>query len=490
MSRPRDTGRIERRRVRAAVLAGALLVVGVALTFLHGRLFGGDYSVRAVIASSSQLRGGSEVRIGGIKVGEVGAIDAGPDHTTRIELRIDDAGRPLHSDATLTVKPRLLLEGNAYIDLSPGTAAAPELADGGTIPLAHTAITPQLDQVLNVFDAPTRESLHRAVAGLAQGLGSAPSDPKSAIGSGHRGLRRSVRELDRSLISVRQATRALRGTSSGDLHRATRGAGDVVAQLAEDPRALADSVTNFNRVAAALADEHEPLAASIAGFDLVLRAAPASLAKVDAALPPLTRFAAVLRPTLRTAPATLRKTNRMLDQLGAITRPAELPRLLARLAPVTRDLPVLERRLLALFGYTTQVTDCISTHVVPVLNTKIQDGKHTTGDPAWLDLLHGITGFTSSATSYDGNAGTFRAGTAFGPAVLQGAIPGLGTIAGNINRDIQGVRPAWLGYGVEPPYRPDVPCAEQKLPELNVEAAPPPDWNLRPARNMLRSRPK
>ncbi|MCW3017056.1 MAG: Long-chain-fatty-acid--CoA ligase [Solirubrobacterales bacterium] len=470
---------LESRHRRAAVVAVLLIAVSTTFVFAKHSLFGGGYEVRAVVSSVSQLRGGSEVRIAGVKVGEVDGIDRGPADTSIVRMTVDDSGRPIRSDATLTVKPRLLLEGNAYIDLSPGTPAASELADGATIPLGHTAISPQLDQVLNVFDSPTRESLHGGIAGLAAGLGGASPAPTSAGGSGSQGLRDAVRELDGALGSVRQVVHAVRGTRPGDLPRAVRRSGDVVAQLAQSPRALADSVTNFNRMMGALADESTSLAASVSGLHRVLQAAPASLTRIDAALPALTRFAGVLRPALRDAPVTLRKTNSLLDQVKAVSRPAELPGLLDRLDPVTSDLPALEQRLKALFGYTTQVMDCISTHVVPVLNTKMQDGTHTTGDPAWLDLLHAVTGFTSASTSFDGNAGTFRAGLAFGPAALQGVIPGLGTIAGRLNPDVQGVRPVWLGYGVEPPYRPDQQCADQPLPNLNAKAGPPPDWNLR-----------
>jgi phospholipid/cholesterol/gamma-HCH transport system substrate-binding protein len=465
----------------AAVVAGLGLVLATAFVFAKGSLFGGGYELRAMVASASQLRGGSEVRIAGVKVGEVESIEPGPRHTSTVTMTVDDEARPIRHDATLTVKPRLVLEGNAYIDLSPGSQGGRELPAGATIPLARTAITPQLDQVLNVLDAPTRGSLHAAVAELGGALGSPPPDRKSAVGSGFRGLRRAVHELDGALGSVRQVAAAAQGTRPLDLTRAVQGTGDTVAQLATDPRALADSVTGFNRVMGSLAREEHAVSATIAELDALLRRAPASLSRIDAALPELTLFGDALRPTLREAPAALASAGRTLDQIGAVTRPSELPRLLERLAPLSANLPDLERRLRALFGYTRQVTDCLTSNVVPALDSKIQDGPHTTGDPAWLDLLHAITGFTSASTSFDGNGGTFRAGLAFGPGPLRGVIPGMGTIAGNLNTKIQGIRPAWLGYGVEPPYRPDVPCKGQKLPDLNAEAAPPPDWNLRKA---------
>jgi phospholipid/cholesterol/gamma-HCH transport system substrate-binding protein len=460
---------------RAAVVAAVLLLALSVFVFAKGRLFGSGYEIRAVVSTATQLRSGSEVRIGGIKVGQVTGVDAGPDNTSVLTMAIDDAGRPVHADASLIVKPRLLLEGNAYVDLSPGSPAAREIAEGATIPRSRTAVTPQLDQVLNTFDTPTRDALHRAIAGLAGGLGGAPATPRAATGSGYRGLRRAVTELNGALGSVTVSAKAARGTAPNDLGRAVSGSADTVEQLAHDPRALADSVTNFNRVMQAISGSEAHIAASIRGFDEVLRAAPSPLERIDAALPRLTQFASALRPALRELPGALRPTNALLEQVGAISRPAELPRLMTRLAPMTARLPTLERRLRALFAYTAPVTDCIATHIVPVLTSKIQDGKQTTGDPAWLDLLHAITGFTSASTSYDGNGGTFRAGLAFGPTALQGIIPGLGPVVGRFT-PVEGIRPVWLGYGVEPPYRPDAPCADQKLPDLNAQAGPPPAW--------------
>jgi phospholipid/cholesterol/gamma-HCH transport system substrate-binding protein len=469
--------RIAARNRTAAVIAVALIALATVLTFAKGSLVGSGHEIRAVVSDANQLRSGSEVRTGGIRVGEVAGIEAGPSGTAILRLRIEDEGRPVRTDATATVKPRLVLEGNGYVDLSPGTPAARELGEGGTIPLEQTAVTPQLDQVLGVFDAPTRSSLHRGIAGLAEGLGSGPPDPTGLAGSGTRGLRRAAKELESALGDITTVTRAMRGTRPGDLPRAIRSSGDVAAQMSADPRALADSVTAFDRVLGALSDERRALGASVRGFDQVLRVAPATLRRIDAALPTVTRFATALRPALRAAPASLRSANALVDEIDAITRPRELPRLLDRLRPVTQELPRLERRLGDLFGYTDQVTGCLGTHVIPVLDSKIEDGTHTTGDPAWLDLLHAVTGFTSASTSFDGNGGTFRAGLAFGPTPLDGVVPGLGTIAGNINQDIVGVRPVWLGYGVEPPYRPDEKCADQKLPELNVDAGPAPAWS-------------
>jgi phospholipid/cholesterol/gamma-HCH transport system substrate-binding protein len=480
-ARSRKRSDLEARYWRAAVIAALSLALGTVFVFARQSLFGGGYQINAVFSSVNQLRTGSEVRIAGIKVGELDAVAAGPRNTSVVQMGIDSAGLPIHTDATLTVRPRLLLEGNAYIDLNPGSPGAPDVVAGSTIPLSHTAVSVQLDQVVGVFDAPTRGALQSSIAGLASGLGGARP--------GYGGLRYAVRELNGSLLSITQVAHATGGTQPGDLGRAVGSSSLLTTALAANPQALAASVTGFDRVMGALATENRPLAESISGFDRLLQIAPPSLTEIDAALPPLTRFANALRPALQAAPATLQKTNLLLDQVGGLVQPAELPRLVSELVPVTANLPQLEGRLQTLFSYTTPVTSCISTHVVPVLDSKIQDGaNNTTGDPAWLDLLHGITGFTSASTSFDGNAGTFRAGLAFGATALQGIIPGLGTVVGKLDPNVEGVRPIWLGYGVEPAYRPDQPCASQPLPNLNAQSGPAPAWDLHPATAASQSR--
>jgi virulence factor Mce-like protein len=477
----------ERIHRRAAIVVVVGLVLGTLLVFLKSNPFAGGYELRGVFSSVNQLKGGSEVRIAGLRVGKVRAIEAGPGRTAIVTMRIEDTGRPIYADATLAVKPRLLLEGNAYIDLRPGRPNAPELSSGTTIPLSRTAVTPQLDQVLDVFDLPTRGALHRAIAELATGLG-AGGARRAGAPTGVDGLRRAVRELDAALGSVTRVAGAARGTRPGDLARAIGGSADVTSQLARHPHALGEMVTNFNRVTWALAAHDRALAASVSGFDDVLKAAPATLTALDGALPTLTKFGDALRPTLHAAPDTLRKTNLLLHQVRALMRRSELAGLVDGLEPVTANLPALERDLQTLFGLVKPVTDCITTHVVPTLDTKIEDGPHTTGDPVWLDLLHAFTGFSSFSSAVDGNGGTVRLGVTGGEQTVSGVIPGLGRVAGMQPEAPMGVRPTWLGYGVEPPYRPDLPCADQKQPDLGARSGPPPNWRLSPATPRLRKK--
>jgi ABC-type transporter Mla subunit MlaD len=465
-----------------ALIAALILALGTVFVFTKQNPFASTFTVRAVFSSAAQLHAGGEVRISGIQVGRVTGIAAGSRGTALVTMSVDGNGLPVHRDATLTIKPRLVLEGNAYVDLNPGSPAAPVLQAGAEIPESQTATSVQIDQLFDTFNLPDREALQSSVAALATGLGSAgrsstaaPSGEPAAPGSGAAGLRDAVRAFDTALPPVTTVAAALQGTQPGDLGRSIGSTGDVTEQLAQDPKALADIVSSYNTTFGALAAQNTALADSISGFDAVLKAAPSPLREVDAALPTLTSFARELRPTFHAIPAALTQANSLLDQVSAIVQPAELPALLGHLDPVLGDLPGLERRLRTLFGYTKPVTDCIATHVVPVLNMKIQDGVNTTGDPLYLDLVHAETGLTGFSSAVDGNGGTVRVGITTGDRIVDTIFPSLGRIVARLPGADQ-VRPNWLGYGVLPPYRPDQPCAMQPLPNLSVPGGQLPDW--------------
>ncbi len=59
------------------------------------------------------------MRIAGVNVGEVTRIEPTGD-AAKVTFTVDDDGLPLHADAEVTIRPRLFLEGNFFLDLQPG----------------------------------------------------------------------------------------------------------------------------------------------------------------------------------------------------------------------------------------------------------------------------------------------------------------------------------------------------------------------------------
>jgi virulence factor Mce-like protein len=474
----------EKRSRVAATIATIVILVATYFAFVKGLPFQGAYEVKAAFRNVNQLEKEDEVRIAGIRVGSVTDVQPGPDNTSVATMKIDDRRVAIHVDATASIRSRLLLEGNDRVELSPGSPAAPELESGDTLPVTQTDSGVQLDQALNVLDRPSRAALTDSMGALAQGLG---GKPDASTPPGSTALRQAVRELDGALGSITVVSHAAKGTQTGDLRRAVASTGDFAAALAEDPRALADIVTNYNRTFGALAARDAALGASVRGFDALVRSAPPDLVSIEEAMPVLAEFARAVRPSVQALPTTLRDFDDVLVQLDGISRQDELPALLDRLHPVTAGLPGLQNRLESSFRQVTPAMQCISRRVIPVLNEVVPDGINTTGRPVWQDLAHAFAGFAGLASSFDGNGSTVRLGITESEGALEGVIPGFGRLSG-LGPELLGVSPVWLGYGVDPPYRPDEPCLAQEPPDLSKrQGGPPPPFTRRPLPSPSRS---
>ena len=75
------------------------------------------------VQDANNLRKASPVRIAGVNVGKVTKVERARkgDDGALVTMRIEDKGRPLHPDAHATIRPRIFLEGNFFVDLSRGT---------------------------------------------------------------------------------------------------------------------------------------------------------------------------------------------------------------------------------------------------------------------------------------------------------------------------------------------------------------------------------
>jgi virulence factor Mce-like protein len=463
------------RRRRTDVLVGILgtLIVASATWLVFGGprpKLSSPYEVQVTLANAAELRQRSPVRIAGVEVGRVGSIERGPGSTALVTLELRDSARPIHTDATVKVRPRLFLEGNFFLDMKPGSPSAPELEDGGTLPLSQTATAVQLDQVLTALSSDTRDDLQTLVDELGRGLGD--------TGGGH--LRRTLGEAGPAFLVTAQASSALRGLDAHDLSRTITNAARVMGALDARRVQLAGTIRGLDRTAGAVAAEQRALGATLRELPPLLREALPAVRDVRAALPATRAFTRDVRPLLRRAPQTLDLARPLLRELRPLLAPGALPALTRALRPPVRTLAALQPGLEELLGRVTPVTDCVRDRALPVLRTPVKDGEHTTGQPPWQELLHAMVGLASGSQNFDGNGTAVRYMAGFGEQLVStGRLPGLGRLQALAQAPVEGARPA--PPAGKPPFVPTAECRRQQLVSLDAQTAAAPPGQEAPA---------
>src|SRR5205085_567074 len=144
-------------------------------------------------------------------------------------------------DARAVIRERTQLEGNEFVDLAPGTPAAPEIGDGATIPVTRTGAPVQLDQVLSVLDAPTRRALIRTLDEFGKGL----------QGRGGVAFNRSTLQWKPAYKGAAIVNDASLGERPHDLSDYVGASGKVAAAADSDPAAVRQLISRFDDTAAA-----------------------------------------------------------------------------------------------------------------------------------------------------------------------------------------------------------------------------------------------
>jgi phospholipid/cholesterol/gamma-HCH transport system substrate-binding protein len=473
---PGSASRSRRGRRRLPGLVVALLVIlgTAAVTFyaFNGGLpFTHQFTLSAVVGNSVNVRDGDPVRIDGVDVGQVSAVSA-QGTQSRITFTLDGSALPIHRDATLRIRDRLFLEGSYYLALDPGTPEAPVLKDGNTIPVSHTSGPVQLYQVLSLFTAPVRQSLVGSMNQLAKGFAQ-PSGSLAQSGTG--AIKRAAPQFAPLLKDTALITQGLRGTAPGDLPRLLHSTASVMGTLAGSATQLTSLVRGVNTTAGALVSSDGALARSIRGVDQTLAAAPPALRAVNGALPAVRQLAITLDPSLVVAPPILEHLTATVGRLAAVLAPAERGPLLSSLDATFRQLPSILTELAKAFPIGKQVTDCLNTHVLPIIRRRVPDGSLSTGQTVLQDFLHFLPGLAGASGSFDGDGPYTRFVAGAGTNSLTGSFAGKRVTATlpSGGQAIQGARPRWFGDLQPGDFRPDARCAVQKVPSLASTTAPP-----------------
>ena len=446
--------------VTAGLLALAVCAVAIYLGFSKAIPFRQHFEVRAVFKTSNNLTKNSAVRIAGVNVGKVVKVDhtaPGDDSVTAV-LRINKQGRPIHRDARATIRPRIFLEGNFFVDLQPGSPSEPELGDGDVIPINQTAAPVQLDQVLGALQSDTREDLKLLLREYSSALDKGGAD----------GYRKSLKYWKGAYRDGALVADASLGQAQHDLSEYLRSATGVAQALDRSPEQLKALITDFNTTAAAFAREDANLRLAVRELPRTLRAAQPALGALNAAFPPLRALAADLRPGVRTSEPAIDASTPLVAQLRGLVSRSELRGLTADLRRSIPALNSLTTGTVPLYEQVSEASSCQNEVILPWTRDKVQDPVFPTKDNVYQQSTKYLPGLAGESRSGDANGQWIRVLAAGGTNLVQlkpGVFSATADAIGGVNPQV----PSTI-----PPLRYDVPCETQQTPDLRSKPGPPP----------------
>ena len=140
------------------------------------------------------------------------------------------------------------------------------------------------------------------------------------------------------------------------------------------------------------------------------------------------------------------------------------------LAPATRDLARLTDRSIELLPQTTLTSRCLREVILPTGDLVIDD-EFRSGAENYKEFWWGMVALSGEGQNFDGNGMYVRFQTGGGPFAISLGQAGVGSgeVIGNGVAAPLGNRPFYPGR--RSPYRPDVKCHTNDLPNVNGPAA-------------------
>ncbi len=235
------------------------------------------YRVQVAFTDAATLADQADVRTAGVSIGKVVSKELVPGGDTgsagtgktlaTIELKSRFA--PLRSDARAILRQKTLL-GETYVELETGSAGAPALAEGSRLGDARVAQAVEFDELLRVFDEPTRKAFREWQASLAKAGAGRGRDLNDALGS-----LQPFTENARDVVDVLDDRRTA-------LRNLVLNAGKTFEEITRSEEALSTLVQRNGELFGELAERREALAESIRILPTFLDETKATLARVGA----------------------------------------------------------------------------------------------------------------------------------------------------------------------------------------------------------------
>jgi ABC-type transporter Mla subunit MlaD len=469
-----------RRRNLSPLKAGAIGIVLIAVLSYaaytkFANPFASKFTIHAIFNNANGLKPQSFVRIAGINVGTVSDVEpvkgckasqGATCQASDVTMTIDPNGLPLHQDATFSIRPRIFLEGNFFVDVSPGSPSAPAVNNGHTFPINQGTEPVQLDQVLTSLQANTRANLQT----LLQQYGKAVKQGGPSYNSS---IQYWLPAYEYSSIVAHDAL----GIQPHDLSNWIDKMGTVSAAFDAHPNNLKNLITDFNTTANAFARQNVALENTVHELPRTLAAAIPAFNSLNRAFPPLRLLSRTLIPGVKSTSPMVDASLPFISQLRALVQPSELRGLTADLRVTVPALARLTRATIPLMKNGVRpLSSCVANNIYPWSQLTLKDPNFNAknGFPprkVYVEAVDFLPGLAGESRVFDANGPYIRV-LGNGGTLTYSLQPGL---FGQALTKIVGVQPALPPGGKRPPLEPNVPCETQPaIKDLSTPTQAPP----------------
>mgnify|MGYP001389388916 CR=1 FL=1 len=372
--------------IAAIVLAAlAVLVVGTGASS-----DGGSYKVRAIFDNAGFLVPGEDVKVAGVVVGRIDALEVTRDKKAAVVLEITDpAFRNFRQDARCQIRYQSLL-GEKYVACEPtqprgeGEPPAPplrQIAAGPNkgqhlLPVERTSSPVDLDMLNNIMRLPERQRLALILNEFGTGL----------AGNGEK-LRAAIRRANPVLDAFDDLLSIL-ADQNRVLAQLARDGDAALQPLAREARAIATFIDKAGETAAATAERGEELERN---FELL----PELLAELEPTMQRLEEFSRAATPVFADLRAAAPAINQLFEQLGPFTT-AALPTLhtLGDAAEISRRALIAARPVISDIRGLARATGPLARDLA--LGLKSLEREH-----GIARFMQTVLGFTGALNGYD-----------------------------------------------------------------------------------------
>jgi phospholipid/cholesterol/gamma-HCH transport system substrate-binding protein len=268
-----------------AIVALVAAVVALGFILLGG---GSSYEVTAEFQNASQLVTGNQVVVGGVPVGSVDSIGLGPHGQALVKFSVDDSDyEPLKAGTTAQIRETSLssVAGRQIeLTLPPSNTSAPNIPNGGEIPLSDTVSEVDIDQIFNTLSPKTINDFKHVVQGFDISYEGSAKQANQGFKYFNPLLSTSRRVFGQLTTDTSTFERLLSDTSS---------LSGALASRAPDITAL---VHNLDLTMNALASQNTALSASVRKLPGFMREANTTFVNLRAALNDLNPLVSASKP--------------------------------------------------------------------------------------------------------------------------------------------------------------------------------------------------